>query len=165
MGDYEYPVWGQSRVLHTWLRTSESSRCGCSIWQAGVALVPSAPSSTGRSAFMCMIKDSIDLSLANLAFVGRGTANPLSIQRGFGHLWSLRQNASSALPKPRHWLFGGGQRSRGRAGHVPGWLSFLLLLHFEYSCILTVSGGANGNIWESTFQVSSCVAGTFIICC
>lgn len=78
------------------------------------------PPPTGRSAFVCMIKDSIDLSLANLAFVGRGTANPLSIQRGFGHLWSLRQNASSALPKPRHWLFGGGQRSRGRSGHVPG---------------------------------------------
>lgn len=65
--------------------------------QAGVALVPRAPSSTGRRAFMCMIKDSIDLSLANLAFVGRGTANLLSIQRGFGHLWSLRQKASSAL--------------------------------------------------------------------
>lgn len=65
--------------------------------QAGVALVPRAPSSTGRRAFMCMIKDSIDLSLANLAFVGRGTANLLSIQRAFGHLWSLRQKASSAL--------------------------------------------------------------------
>lgn len=92
--------------------------------------MPSVPLFAERSYFMCMVKDSVDLSLDNLWFMGRGPVNPLSMQRSFGHLWSLRQNASSALPKSWHWFFGGGQR-------CPWWLCFFiplclsLLLHSD----------------------------------